>query len=215
MSIRTTKIRKAGIHLPWGLIILLSASGCSAVRDEWGRGLAARQERARVEAIREAQRTAAAAPRPKPAFWNPKAGSGPPKIVINLGEQRAYFYKGETIIGESNISSGKKGFETPPGSYRVIQKSANHFSSQYGRYVNAAGEVVARDVDRTRDPQPAGTEYRGVPMPYFLRFTRGYGMHAGFVPRFRASHGCVRMPTEMARNFFTAATVGTPVIVEE
>jgi lipoprotein-anchoring transpeptidase ErfK/SrfK len=52
-------------------------------------------------------------------------------------------------------------------------------------------------------------------MPYFLRFTRGYGMHAGFVPRYRASHGCIRMPAEMAKHFFDAAELNTPVIVKE
>ena len=52
-------------------------------------------------------------------------------------------------------------------------------------------------------------------MPYFLRFRDGYGMHAGFVPRFRASHGCVRMPLAMAHHFFKAAEMGTRVEVIE
>ena len=52
-------------------------------------------------------------------------------------------------------------------------------------------------------------------MPYFLRFTGGYGMHAGFVPRYRASHGCIRMPEKMAKRFFDAAKVGTRVEVIE
>jgi lipoprotein-anchoring transpeptidase ErfK/SrfK len=52
-------------------------------------------------------------------------------------------------------------------------------------------------------------------MPYFLRFAGGYGMHAGFVPRFRASHGCVRMPMRMAKYFFEAAEIGTRVEVVE
>jgi hypothetical protein len=211
MIIPAIRLRGAQRFRFAALCSLLLLASCSAVKDEWQRGIAARKEKARLEALR----TAAAAPHAKPPVWNPDAGHGPPKIVINLEEQRAYFYRGDTIIGESNISSGKKGFETPPGTYRVIQKDADHFSGQYGRYVSASGEVVDRDVDRNRDPQPAGTEFRGVPMPYFLRFTGGYGMHAGFVPRFRASHGCVRMPSDMARNFFEAADVGTPVIVEE
>ena len=60
-------------------------------------------------------------------------------------------------------------------------------------------------------PKPAGrrsrtgTHFVGAPMPYFLRFRDGYGMHAGFVPRYRASHGCIRMPIEMAKHFFDAA----------
>jgi lipoprotein-anchoring transpeptidase ErfK/SrfK len=66
-----------------------------------------------------------------------------------------------------------------------------------------------------KDPQPPGTIFDGARMPYFLRFTGGYGMHAGFVPRYRASHGCIRMPKEMARHFFDAAEDGTPVIVKD
>ncbi|MEP6709848.1 MAG: L,D-transpeptidase family protein [Verrucomicrobiota bacterium] len=52
-------------------------------------------------------------------------------------------------------------------------------------------------------------------MPYFVRFTEGYGMNGGFVSRFRASHGCIRMPGEMARRLFEAADIDTPVIVRE
>ena len=64
-------------------------------------------------------------------------------------------------------------------------------------------------------PQPSGAHFVGAPMPYFLRFQDGYGMHAGFVPRYRASHGCIRMPIEMAKHFFEAAKIGTSVEVVE
>ena len=52
-------------------------------------------------------------------------------------------------------------------------------------------------------------------MPYFLRFHEGYGLHAGRVPAYRASHGCVRMPREFAMHFYNGAVVGTPVILLE
>ena len=52
-------------------------------------------------------------------------------------------------------------------------------------------------------------------MPYFLRFSGGYGLHAGSVPNHPASHGCVRLPAEMAKHFYANASVGTPVRVEE
>jgi hypothetical protein len=160
-------------------------------------------------------KTAAAAPNPAPAYWDGDFYKGPPKIVIKLREQRAYFFKGAKIVGESNISTGRKNFETPPGHYRVIQKDENHVSNLYGDYVDAGGNTIAKNVDTSRDPRPEGAEFRGAPMHYFLRFTRGYGMHAGFVPRYRASHGCIRMPAEMAKHFFDAAEPETPVIVEE
>ena len=135
--------------------------------------------------------------------------------MVSLTDQRAYFFKGKKIIGESNISTGKKDYETPPGKYRVIQKDEHHVSSIYGDFVGEDGEVVKANVSSRKDKPPAGTTFAGAKMPFFLRFTRGYGMHAGFVPRYRASHGCIRMPAEMAKHFFDAAELDTPVIVKE
>jgi len=131
-------------------------------------------------------------------------------------QQQAFYYRGETLIGRTNISSGRRAFETPPGKYRVIQKDAKHVSSQYGQYVaRNTGAILRRDVDVNNDPAPKGAKFVGSPMLYFLRFRGGYGMHAGFVPRSRASHGCVRMPIRMAKNFFEAAEIGTRVEVIE
>ena len=156
-----------------------------------------------------------AAPHPAPAYWDGEGAKGEPKIVVRLTEQRALFYKGKSLVGESNISTGRKGFETPPGKYRVIQKDETHVSNLYGSYVDEDGTVVQGNVEIGKDPMPRGTAFQGAPMPYFLRFTRGYGLHAGFVPRYRASHGCIRMPREMAKHFFDAAELDTPVVVEE
>jgi len=167
------------------------------------------------KAAADAARTAAAALHPTPSFWNAGGVKGSPKIVVHLTDQRAYFYKGKTVVGESNISTGRKGYETPPGRYRVIQKDENHVSSEYGDFVGEEGQVVKANVAAHKDHAPPGTQFVGAKMPFFLRFTRGYGMHAGFVPRYRASHGCIRMPAEMAKHFFDAAELDTPVIVKE
>src|SRR5450755_3538195 len=167
------------------------------------------------KAAADALKTAAAAPHPADAYWNDAGITGPPKIVVSLKDQRAYFFVGKKIIGESNISTGKKDYETPPGKYRVIQKDEHHVSSIYGDFVGEDGEVVKANVSSRKDTPPAGTTFAGAKMPYFLRFTRGYGMHAGFVPRYRASHGCIRMPAQMAKHFFDAAELDTPVIVKE
>ncbi len=185
------------------LLVLVAVSGCEDFE--------AMQKQAQADKMK----TAAIAPNPAPAYWDGDLFKGSPKIVIKLREQRAYFFKAGKIVGEANISTGRKGFETPPGTYRVIQKDENHVSNLYGDYVDAGGNTIARNVDTSRDPRPEGAEFRGAPMHYFLRFTRGYGMHAGFVPRYRASHGCIRMPAEMAKHFFDAAELETPVIVEE
>jgi lipoprotein-anchoring transpeptidase ErfK/SrfK len=163
-----------------------------------------------------ASQTRLASHHPISSSWNDAAPTeGTPKIVINLTTQQAFFYRGGVLVGQTNISSGRKDFETPPGSYRVIQKDEHHVSSQYGSYVARSGAVLVRDADVNKDPCPKGAHFVGAPMPYFLRFTAGYGMHAGFVPRYRASHGCIRMPEKMAKHFFDAAKVGTRVEVVE
>jgi lipoprotein-anchoring transpeptidase ErfK/SrfK len=147
-------------------------------------------------------------------YWRGDDVRGPAKIVVHVGEQRAYFYKGRRVVGESTVSTGKRGFDTPPGHYRVIQKDKDHVSSEFGDYVNNSGEVVKSNIDIRKDSQPAGTHFDGARMPYFMRFNGGYGMHAGYVPRFRASHGCIRLPARMARHFFENAPDDTPVIVK-
>src|SRR5438105_4561983 len=83
--------------------------------------------------------TAPPRPRAKPSWWDDAGASGARSIVIHLGDQRAFFFKGKKAVGESTISTGRKGFETPPGTYHVIQKDKNHVSNLYGDYVNAEG----------------------------------------------------------------------------
>lgn len=147
------------------------------------------------------------------SYWDGDGVSGSPSITIDLGEQKAFFYKDNRLVGVSMISSGREGYATPPGQYKVIQKSKDHVSNLYGDYVDSAGNVMVSNVGARRDPKPPGARFRGAPMPYFLRFHGGYGLHAGFLPGFPASHGCVRMPERMAQIFFANANHGTPVRV--
>jgi L,D-transpeptidase-like protein len=147
--------------------------------------------------------------------WDDEDVPGRPKIVIQLDEQKAYFYKGRHLIGQTVISSGKPGFSTPPGHYTVTEKDKNHVSSEFGDYVDSSGNVVKSNIDVRKDERPPGAHFDGARMPYFMRLRGGYGMHAGYVPPYRASHGCIRLPERMARHFFNAAHEGTPVIVKE
>ena len=199
-------LNRSHFRISLGLSALLFCTSCAELQTQL-------ETQRRV--VSDALKTALAAPHPKPAYWREDDYKGAPKIVVHLHEQRAYFYKGKHLIGESNISTGRKGYETPPGKYRVIQKDADHVSSEYGDYVDEDGTIVEKNISVRKDPKPPGAVFDGAKMPYFLRFTRGYGMHAGFVPRYRASHGCIRMPAEMARHFFEAADDDTPVIVKE
>lgn len=149
----------------------------------------------------------------KKSYWDDSGIAGLPAIVINLTKQTASFYKDGKLVGVSAISSGREGFDTPAGNFKITQKNIDHASNLYGDYVDASGNVVVKDVDVKKDPRPAGTTFRGAPMPYFMRITGGVGMHQGFLPGVPDSHGCIRMPQRMARLFWDNAPLGTPVTV--
>jgi lipoprotein-anchoring transpeptidase ErfK/SrfK len=145
------------------------------------------------------------------SYWDGTGSGGESRIVIDLDQQRAYFYKGDQIVGVSAVSTGREGYDTPPGEFRIMEKEREHVSSLYGNYVDQNGQVVMENVQANKDPQPRGTIFRGAAMPYFLRIHGGIGMHAGYLPGYPASHGCIRLPEKMALQFFQNAAVGTPV----
>ncbi len=147
------------------------------------------------------------------SYWDGDGVGGAPSITIDLREQKAFFYKGGRLVGVSMISSGREGYSSPAGNFKIIQKNKDHVSNLYGDYVDAAGNVVVSNVGVKTDPMPPGTRFRGAPMPYFMRISGGVGMHAGFLPGFPASHGCIRMPARMAEIFFANVSQGTPVRV--
>jgi len=148
-------------------------------------------------------------------WWNDEGVSGSPKIVVHIGEQKAYFYKGKHVVGESTVSTGKPGFSTPPGHYHIVTKDRDHVSSEFGDYVDDYGNVVRSNIDARKDRRPPGTHFDGARMPYAMFFNGGYAMHQGYVPPFAASHGCIRVPKGMAQPFFENAPEGTPVIVTD
>ena len=155
-------------------------------------------------------------PRASPAgWWNDEGTSGKPRIIVHIGEQQAYFYKGKTLVGETTVSTGKPGFSTPPGHYTVVSKDAEHVSSVFGDYVDEYRNVVRSNIDSRKDTRPKGSHFDGARMPYAMFFRGGYAMHQGYVPPFAASHGCIRLPGQMAVRFFENAPVGTSVAVTE
>jgi hypothetical protein len=149
------------------------------------------------------------------SYWAGDGISGSPSIRINLRQQKAFFYKGSQLVGVSRISTGKEGHDTPPGTYKITQKNRWHRSNLYGIFEEiGTGRVVNDDVDMEKDKVPPGCKFVGAPMWNFMRFNGGIGMHTGYLPGYNASHGCVRMPDQMARVYFDNVEVGTPVIVE-
>ena len=148
------------------------------------------------------------------SYWDGDHVAGRPRIRIRLGEQKAYFYKNDQLVGISILSTGREGYGTPFGSYTIQQKDRDHVSSRYGDYVDAkTGEIVKKEIDRQKDPMPRGAKYDGAKMPHFMRVHGGVGMHEGFLPGYPASHGCIRMPGFMAEAFFRNVEVGTPVSI--
>ena len=121
--------------------------------------------------------------------WNPeRAPSGPVVVLVSIPGQWVVVYRDGVRIGISSCSTGKPGHTTPSGVFVILQKDKDHHSSTYNN----------------------------APMPFMERLTwQGVALHAGNLPGFPASHGCVRLPLEFARLLFGVTTLGTPVIVAD
>lgn len=132
---------------------------------------------------------AAASLAPGRYLWTDTApADGAISVLISLPDQRAYVFRGETLIAASTISTGKDGKETPVGVYPILQKKEMHRSNLYD----------------------------DAPMPFMQRLTwDGVALHAGSNPGFPASHGCVRLPTAFAKKLFAATQLGTTVEVTD
>ena len=186
-------------RLALGIVLLAFVPGCE-----------------QMETARQTASRAVYAVMPRPSgYWNGDDVSGSPKIVVHLTEQKAYFYKGKHLVGESTVSTGKRGFGTPVGHYHIVSKDRDHVSSEFGDYVDDAGNVVKSNIDVRKDSKPRGAHFDAARMPYCMHFNGGYAMHEGYVPPYAASHGCIRLPKGMAEHFFDATDEGTPVIVKE
>jgi lipoprotein-anchoring transpeptidase ErfK/SrfK len=137
------------------------------------------------------------------------------RVYISLSRQRAFLMAGETVYIDTPISSGKSVGMTPTGSFTVIEKDANHRSNIYGEFVDRSGRTVRSGVSLKVDSAPSGTHYVGAPMKFFMRLTHtGVGMHVGILPGYPASHGCIRLPAEIAPLIYQKVKLGTPVVIE-
>lgn len=144
-------------------------------------------------------------------YWRGDGVEGKPSLTINLTEQKVFYYKGGQLVGMAPISSGREGHDTVVGTFKVIEKDVDHRSSLYGDYVGPDGLLVSKEVDSRKDPRPPGTKFQGAEMNYFMRITGAIGMHEGYLPGYPASHGCIRLPGRMAKIFYEATPMGTPV----
>jgi lipoprotein-anchoring transpeptidase ErfK/SrfK len=143
----------------------------------------------------------------------PDHHTGRPSVLVDLHAQQAYLYKGRYEVASSRISTGREGYHTPLGRFRIILKDQDHRSSVYGYYADDDDQCVEDNIDIRKNKRPPGSHFVGASMPYFMEFYPGYGLHAGYLPGFPASHGCVRMPYWKARQFYSIVHVGTLVVV--
>lgn len=124
----------------------------------------------------------------KPGEWSwypQRSTSGPVAIIVSLSDQLAFVYRNGVRIAVSTVSTGRKGYRTPTGVFTVLRKEKMHRSHAYH---NAA-------------------------MPDSQFFFRGCALHAGGLPGYPSSHGCVHLPRAFADRVFQITHHGTPVIV--
>ena len=141
-----------------------------------------------------------------------KLSAQQPAVIINLTEQTAYLLEDGRVAFASPIASGKEGWGTPIGTFSIVSKDLNHQSGTFGLVSDSYGRIVNPNAT-PGSYVPPGCHYIPAPMPYFMEFRKYVGMHAGYLPGYPASHGCVRMPRDLAAEFFARVKVGTPVKV--
>jgi lipoprotein-anchoring transpeptidase ErfK/SrfK len=135
------------------------------------------------------------------------------RVLISISKQRAYLLLGEEVAIDSPVSTGKAAGMTPTGQFTVQEKDPDHRSTLYGDFVDSKGRVVRAGVSLKIDSAPSGTHFVGAPMTWFCRFSGAVGMHIGILPGYPASHGCVRLPKDIAPLIYQKVKVGTPVEV--
>ncbi len=113
-------------------------------------------------------------------------GPEPLTLVVSLREQKLDVYRGTGLVISSKVSSGKRGYDTKAGVFSILEKQRYHHSNLFS----------------------------GAPMPWMQRLTwSGTALHAGVVPGYPASHGCVRLPFSFAPKLFQMTTLGENVVV--
>lgn len=121
--------------------------------------------------------------------WAPQvAPRGPTLLIVNLATQRATLFRNGVPIAASTISTGRRGYATPTGVFTILQKHVKHYSSKYD----------------------------SAPMPYMQRLTwYGVALHAGHLPGYPASHGCIRLPAGFARQLYGVTSLGMTVVITD
>jgi L,D-transpeptidase catalytic domain len=147
--------------------------------------------------------------------WHDDGGPGKVTVTISLPDQIAEFQRDGRDIGWCYVATGREGFGTRAGTYKITEKIVDKYSNRYGWIEDEFGNVVNPDAKAGQKVEE-GMVYVPAPMPYWMRLTSyGIGMHGGYIPEpgKPASHGCIRMPKEIVATVFDAVEVGTPVTI--
>lgn len=124
--------------------------------------------------------------KPGQYLWRKVDASGPTEVVVSLSDQMAYLYRGNTLVAVSTISSGTEKNPTPTGIFPILEKKTMHRSRKYDN----------------------------APMPFMQRIDKyGIALHAGHLPGYAASHGCIRLPAKFAARLFTTTDIGSRVLI--
>jgi hypothetical protein len=121
--------------------------------------------------------------------WFPeRSPSGPILIIVSIPDQLVHVYRNGIRIAASTCSTGKPGHRTPSGVFKILQKDKHHRSSTYNN----------------------------APMPNMNRLTwSGIALHAGNLPGYPASHGCVRLPMGFSEKLFGVTRLGMTVVIAD
>ena len=144
-----------------------------------------------------------------------KTNSENSKIVIDLGLQRAFLMHHGEVAMDYPVSTGNSKHPTPAGKFHIMEKIVDKRSNLYGKILDADGEVVKSNADSRDDVVPEGGTFLGASMANWMRITGdGVGMHRGRVPRYPASHGCIRTPGSVVTIIYGKVRPGTPVTIQ-
>lgn len=125
--------------------------------------------------------------KPGQYLWrNIPENAGPERVVISLGDQLVFLYRGPSLVAVATISTGVEGRNTPTGIFNVLDKRPFYRSKKYDN----------------------------APMPWMQRIDQyGIALHGGYNPGFPASHGCIRLPVDFAKKLYSVTDIGTPVLI--
>ena len=125
-------------------------------------------------------------PRNGQYLWRKGSFDGDPSVIISISDQMAYLYRGDQLVAVSTISTGTDKNPTPTGIFSVLAKKPMHRSIKYDN----------------------------APMPFMQRIDQyGVALHAGQLPGYRASHGCIRLPSEFAKRLYGVTDLGATVMI--